>query len=61
VPARWLGAGEDLGTVQAGRFADLIAMDEDVSCDVSALRTLQWVKMGGQVVRDDRRGLLTDS
>jgi imidazolonepropionase-like amidohydrolase len=56
-PARWLGADRDFGTVQAGRFADLIAMDEDPSGDVSALRTLRWVMKGGQVVRDDRRGL----
>jgi imidazolonepropionase-like amidohydrolase len=55
-PARWLGADDDFGTVQAGRFADLIAMDEDPSLDVSALRTLRWVMRGGQVVRDDRRG-----
>jgi imidazolonepropionase-like amidohydrolase len=57
VPARWLGADDDFGTVQAGRFADLIAMDDDPSVDVSALRTLRWVMKGGQVVRDDRRGL----
>jgi imidazolonepropionase-like amidohydrolase len=57
VPARWLGADGDFGTVQAGRFADLIAMDDDPSRDVSALRTLRWVMKGGQVVRDDRRGL----
>ncbi len=57
VPARWLGADHDFGTVQAGRFADLIAMDEDPSREVSALRTLRWVMKGGQLVRDDRRGL----
>jgi imidazolonepropionase-like amidohydrolase len=57
VPARWLGADNDFGTLQAGRFADLIAMDQDPSRDVSALRTLWWVMKGGQVVRDDRRGL----
>ena len=57
VPARWLEAGSDFGTVEAGRFADLIAMDADPSHDISALRTLRWVMKGGQVVRDDRRGL----
>jgi imidazolonepropionase-like amidohydrolase len=57
VPARWLAASGDFGTVQAGRFADLIAMDADPSRDVAALRTLRWVMKGGQVVRDDRRGL----
>lgn len=57
VPARWLGADDDFGTVQAGRLADLIAMDADPSGDVSALRTLRWVMKGGQVVRDDRKGI----
>jgi imidazolonepropionase-like amidohydrolase len=55
-PARWLGADEDFGTAQAGRFADLIAMDEDPTRDIAALRTLRWVMKGGQVVRDDREG-----
>ena len=57
-PARWLGADDDLGTVQTGRYADLIAMDEDPTSDVSALRSLRWVMKGGRVVRDDRRGVV---
>jgi imidazolonepropionase-like amidohydrolase len=56
-PARWLGAADDIGTVEAGKYADLIAMDADPTGDVSALRTLRWVMKGGAVVRDDRRGL----
>lgn len=58
VPAEWLGADGDLGTVQAGRYADLIAMDADPSRNVSALRTLRWVMKGGEIVRDDARGLV---
>jgi imidazolonepropionase-like amidohydrolase len=57
VPARWLGADEDFGTVQPGRYADLIAMDEDPTGDVAALRSLRWVMKGGQIVRDDVRGV----
>jgi imidazolonepropionase-like amidohydrolase len=56
-PARWLGADADLGTVEVGKYADLIAMDADPTADVSALRTLRWVMKGGVVVRDDRIGL----
>ncbi|HEX3003436.1 MAG TPA: amidohydrolase family protein [Angustibacter sp.] len=56
-PARWLGAAHDIGTVEVGKYADLIAMDADPTQDVSALRTLRWVMKGGAVVRDDRRGL----
>lgn len=57
VPARWLGAQDDIGTVEAGKYADLIAMDEDPTQNVSALRTLRWVMKGGDIVRDDRIGL----
>lgn len=53
VPAAWLGAADDIGTVEPGRYADLIAMDADPTADVSALRTLHWVMKGGEVVRDD--------
>lgn len=56
VPARWLGADRAIGTVEPGKYADLIAMDADPTRNVSALRTLRWVMKGGEVVRDDRRG-----
>ena len=56
VPARWLGADGEIGTVEPGKYADLIAMDADPTRDVSALRTLRWVMKGGAVVRDDRAG-----
>ena len=51
--ARMLGAEQELGTVAAGKYADLIAMDRDPTEDVRALRTLSWVMKGGAVVRDD--------
>ncbi|OKI63389.1 amidohydrolase family protein [Micromonospora sp. CB01531] len=57
VPARWLGAGDDIGTVEPGKYADLIAMDDDPTTDISALRSLRWVMKGGGIVRDDRIGL----
>lgn len=56
-PARWLGADAEIGTVEVGKYADLIAMDADPTQDVSALRSLRWVMKGGVVVRDDRIGL----
>ncbi|MGH3683057.1 MAG: amidohydrolase family protein [Natronosporangium sp.] len=55
-PVRWLGAEPDLGTVEPGRYADLIAMDADPIADPSAFRTIRWVMKQGQVVRDDRAG-----
>lgn len=53
VPARWLGAEDSIGTVEAGKCADLIAMCADPTQDVSALRSLYWVMKGGEVVRCD--------
>lgn len=54
VPARWLGAGGSIGTVEPGKYADLIAMTADPTQEVSALRSLHWVMKGGEVVRSDR-------
>jgi imidazolonepropionase-like amidohydrolase len=53
VPAAWLGIDEQVGSVEAGKRADLIAMREDPVATVSALRTLHWVMRDGTVYRDD--------
>ncbi|SFS15485.1 Imidazolonepropionase [Microbacterium sp. cf046] len=52
-PARWLDADDRVGTVQTGRFADLIAMPGDPTAGVDALRGIDFVMKGGVVVRDD--------
>jgi imidazolonepropionase-like amidohydrolase len=53
VPATWLDAQDDIGSVEAGKFADLVATSGDPTSDVSAYRSLSWVMKGGAVVRDD--------
>lgn len=55
-PVRWLGAEADLGTVEPGKYADLIAMDADPLESASAFRGVRWVMSGGRVVRDDQNG-----
>ncbi|MEO3859785.1 amidohydrolase family protein [Acrocarpospora sp. B8E8] len=55
-PVRWLGAEADLGTVEPGKYADLIAMDGDPLTATSAFRGVRWVMSGGRIVRDDRTG-----
>ncbi|GAA1516976.1 amidohydrolase family protein [Sphaerisporangium rubeum] len=55
-PVRWLGAAADLGTVEPGKYADLIAMDADPLASASAFRGVRWVMSGGRVVRDDASG-----
>ncbi|BDI22490.1 amidohydrolase family protein [Herbiconiux sp. L3-i23] len=52
-PARWLRADDAIGSVDVGKRADLIAMDENPLEDVSALRGIRWVMKSGDVVRDD--------
>lgn len=44
---------EGLGRIAVGARGDLIAMHEDPTASVSALRTLDWVMQGGRVVRAD--------
>ena len=62
--ARMLGAEKDLGTLEPGKYADIIALDSDPTQNVRALRTLSVVMKGGEIVRNDndplsvtRRGL----
>jgi imidazolonepropionase-like amidohydrolase len=51
--ARMLGAEKDLGTLEPGKYADIIALDADPTRNVRALRTLSMVMKGGVVVRND--------
>jgi imidazolonepropionase-like amidohydrolase len=53
VPAGWLGIEEQVGSVEPGKRADLIAMRDDPTATVTALRTLHWVMKDGRVCRDD--------
>ncbi|MGY2066731.1 amidohydrolase family protein [Blastococcus sp. SYSU DS0619] len=53
VPATWLGAQDDIGSVEPGKFADLVATEGDPTADVATYRSLSWVMKGGAVVRDD--------
>ncbi len=49
-----LGQSDDLGTIQAGRFADIIAIDANPLDDITALEHVIFVMKGGQVVKDLR-------
>ena len=46
-----LGASEAVGSVQKGRFADLIAVDGDPLRDISELRRVRFVMKGGVVYK----------
>ncbi len=55
--AELLGSA-DVGTVQAGRFADLIAVDGDPLADVRTLETVGFVMKGGAVVKANGRPVI---
>jgi imidazolonepropionase-like amidohydrolase len=50
VSAEALGQSETLGTVEKGKFADLIMVDRDPLQDINVLREVSWVMKGGREV-----------
>jgi len=54
VGAELLGREADLGTVEAGRYADIIAVAGDPLRDVAELEKVRFVMKGGQTVKWDK-------
>lgn len=50
-----LGLSAHVGTVQAGRYADLVAVRNDPIADITVLERVDWVMKGGMVVRGGER------
>jgi imidazolonepropionase-like amidohydrolase len=50
--ARLLGAQDELGTLAAGKYADIVAVASDPSRDISALRQIRLVIKGGRIYRN---------
>lgn len=48
-PATMLGAESDIGTIEVGKYADIIALASDPAVDVTALRSILFVMKGGDV------------
>jgi imidazolonepropionase-like amidohydrolase len=52
--AELLGRSKDLGTLEPGKYADLVAFEGDPLADVAVLQRPIFVMKGGAIYRDDR-------
>ena len=52
--AELCGVGQDLGTVEVGKLADLIVVSQDPLEDINHLRSLEMVFKEGRLVSDKR-------
>jgi imidazolonepropionase-like amidohydrolase len=50
--AELLGWQEEVGTIEAGKYADLIAVPGDPLKDVTALQHVQFVMQGGRIIKN---------
>jgi imidazolonepropionase-like amidohydrolase len=48
-----LGMANRIGTIEAGKLADIIAVDGDPLKDVRELAKVKFVMKGGRVIRND--------
>jgi imidazolonepropionase-like amidohydrolase len=55
VAAEAMGLGDRIGSLAAGRQADIIATDGDPRADITAVRRVVFVMKGGVVYRNDSR------
>ena len=52
---RSAGLGDRIGAIEAGKLADIIAVDGDPLKDVKDLQRVRFVMKAGQIIRNDRR------
>ena len=46
-----MGRQDEVGTIQAGKAADLVALSADPTIDIRNVRRIRWVMKGGALVR----------
>ena len=52
--AEMLGWADRIGTIEPGKFADLVAVSGDPVADITELQRVRFVMKNGRVIRDDR-------
>jgi imidazolonepropionase-like amidohydrolase len=53
IAANLIGWQDQVGTVEKGKFADLVAVAGDPLADITEMSRIKFVMKGGQVVRND--------
>jgi imidazolonepropionase-like amidohydrolase len=53
VNAQILHLQDNLGTIEKGKFADIIAVSGDPLQDITEMQRVKFVMKGGEVVRND--------
>jgi imidazolonepropionase-like amidohydrolase len=53
VPARFAGVGDSVGTVGAGKVADLVLLGQNPLLDIENTRSIEAVMLGGRLLRRD--------
>lgn len=51
--AELIGRPQDIGSIQAGRYADIIAVKGDPLADITELQRVRFVMKGGEIVKRD--------
>jgi imidazolonepropionase-like amidohydrolase len=60
-PAEWLGLADSVGTIEAGKVADLVLLAADPLADISSTRRIEAVVLRGRLFRrEDLDALLAD-
>jgi imidazolonepropionase-like amidohydrolase len=55
VAAEMMGWQDRIGSIEKGKFADIIAVSGDPMKDITELERVKFVMKGGQVIRDDSK------
>jgi imidazolonepropionase-like amidohydrolase len=55
VNAEAMGWLNEIGSIEKGKYADLIAVSGDPLADITELQRVKFVMKGGKVIRDERR------